>query len=104
VSGQDPLAGCSGFDWDDSNARKIWERHRVTPEESEEIFFQEPLVIRSDARHNQTEMRYYALGQTTSGRFLFAAFTIRRSLIRVISSRDMNRNEMEVYRLNERTA
>jgi uncharacterized DUF497 family protein len=49
-------------------------------------------------------MRYYALGQTTSGRFLFAAFTIRRSLIRVISSRDMNRNEMEVYRLNERTA
>ena len=33
---KDPLEACNGFDWDDANADKNWERHRVTPEEAEE--------------------------------------------------------------------
>jgi len=92
-----PLDNCVGFDWDESNAQKNWERHRVTPEEAEEVFFNEPLVVRSDVRHSQREKRYYALGQTSFGRYLFVAFTIRRNLIRVISVREMNRREQEVY-------
>jgi uncharacterized protein len=98
------LDGCVGFDWDQANAQKNWERHAITPEEAEEVFFQEPLVVRSDVRHGKAEKRYYALGQTTSGRLLFIAFTIRRNLIRVISSRDMNRKEAEVYRNHERNS
>lgn len=69
----------------------------VTPEEAEAIFFQEPLVVRGDVRHSKKEKRYYALGQTDTGRRLFVAFTIRGDLIRVISVRDMNRNEGRVY-------
>jgi uncharacterized protein len=84
------------------NAQKNWERHGVTPEEAEAMFFQEPLIVRGDARHGKGEKRYYALGQTNSGRLLFAAFTIRRDLVRVISCRDMNRNEAKVYRVHER--
>ena len=45
----DPLSECIGFDWDESNAAKNWERHKVTPEEAEDVFFQEPLVVRSDS-------------------------------------------------------
>ena len=101
---RDPLDGCVGFDWDQANAQKNWERHAITPEEAEEVFFQEPLVVRSDVRHGKAEKRYYALGQTTSGRLLFIAFTIRRNLIRVISSRDMSRKEVEVYRNHERNS
>jgi uncharacterized protein len=102
VSKQDPLDGCEGFDWDESNVQKNWEKHATTPEEAEEIFFHEPLVVREDARHGRTEKRYYALGQTSSGRLLFAAFAIRRNLIRIISVRDMNGNETEVYHIHER--
>jgi uncharacterized DUF497 family protein len=98
------MDGCVGFDWDPANAQKNWERHAVTPEEAEEIFFQEPLVVRSDVRHGKAEKRYYALGQATSGRLLFIAFTIRRNLIRVISSRDMSRKEVEAYRNHERNS
>lgn len=98
------MDGCVGFDWNQANAQKNWERHAVTPEEAEEVFFQEPLVVRSDVRHGKAEKRYYALGQTTSGRLLFIAFTIRRNLIRVISSRDMSRKEVEVYRNHERNS
>jgi len=97
----DPLENCTGFDWDDSNTNKNWERHQVAPEEAEDIFFHEPLVVRSDVRHSKTEKRYYALGQTGFNRRLFVAFTIRRNLIRVISARDMNRNEMETYKRYE---
>ena len=61
------------------------------------IFFQEPFVIRSDVAHSRLEKRYFALGHTGTERYLFVAFTIRRNLIRVISVRDMNRKEREVY-------
>ena len=93
----DPLENCTGFDWDEANTVKIWERHRVTAEEAEDIFFHQPFVVRSDVRHSKTEKRYYALGQTGAGRRLFVVFSIRRKLIRVISARDMNRNETETY-------
>jgi len=86
-----------GFDWDEGNLHKNWERHRVTAEEAEDAFFHEPLVVRGDVRHSKGEKRYYALGQTAAGRRLFVAFTVRGDLIRVISVRDMNRNEGKIY-------
>ena len=97
----DPLESCTGFDWDDANTQKNWERHEVTPEEAEAVFFCQPFVVRSDVRHSKTEKRYYGLGQTGAGRRLFIAFTIRRKLIRVISARDMSRNEKEIYARHE---
>ena len=97
VAAVDPLENCTGFDWDDDNTHKNRERHRVLPEEAEDVFFHEPLVVRSDLRHSKVEKRDYALGQTGAGRRLFVVFTVRRKLIRVISARDMNRNETETY-------
>ena len=93
----DPLQTCTGFDGDDANSHKNWDRHRVSPEEAEDIFFHEPLVVRSDLRHSEMEKRYYALGHIAASRRLFVVFTIRGTLIRVISVRDMNRNETEAY-------
>ena len=101
---KDPLDSCTGFEWDEANAHKNWERHRVTPGEAEDVFFNEPLVVRSDVRHSKQEKRYYALGQTGGGRYLFVAFTIRRSLLRIISVRDMNRKEMDAYANHEKEA
>jgi hypothetical protein len=100
----DPFEGCTGFEWDDGNAHKNWELHNVTPEEAEDVFFHEPLVVRSDVRHSKREKRYYALGHAATGRRLFLVFTVRRKLIRVISARDMNRNETEIYERYERNS
>jgi hypothetical protein len=101
VAAGDPLENWTGFEWDEANSAKNWERHQVTPEETEDVFFHEPIVVRGDARHSKKEKRYYALGQTTVGRRLFVAFTLRGKLIRVISVRDMNRNETERYKRYE---
>jgi uncharacterized protein len=88
---------CSGFDWDSGNVNKNWLKHKVSPVECEQIFFNHPLVIQDDLIHSKTEKRYYALGKTDLKRTLFIAFTIRNNFIRVISARDMSRKEREAY-------
>jgi uncharacterized DUF497 family protein len=93
----DPLEGCTGFDWDEGNLEKNWDRHRVAFWEAEEIFFNEPLVVSPDREHSIGEARYRALGQSDSGRRLFISFTVRESLIRIISARDMTRREGQAY-------
>ena len=94
---EEPLLGCVGFEWDEGNATKNWERHHVSRSECEEIFFLAPLVIAQDAKQSGQEQRYLALGRTVGGRRLFVVFTVRGDLIRVISARAMSRRERRVY-------
>ena len=91
------LRECTGFQWDEGNVEKNWIRHRVSPVECEEVFFNEPLVVAPDVKHSDAEPRLHALSQTDRGRFLFLVFTIREKLIRVISARDMSRREKKEY-------
>ncbi|MBW1759650.1 MAG: BrnT family toxin [Deltaproteobacteria bacterium] len=93
------LIRCTGFDWDEGNSNKNRHKHKVTPSECEQIFFNQPLLIQDDIKHSQNETRYYALGQTDLKRFLFIAFTVRKNLIRVISARNMSQKEREVYKV-----
>src|SRR5262245_13312128 len=93
----DDLEKCVGFEWDEGNEGKNWEKHKVSDVECEEIFFNDPLVAGTDPDHSQAESRYFALGRTDAGRCLFVAFTIRRDLIRVISARDMTKKEFRSY-------
>jgi uncharacterized protein len=88
-----------GFDWDEGNRRKSADKHDVSQAEAESIFFNDPLIVVEDLRHSQGEQRFNALGQTTQGRPLHVTFTLRESgtLIRVISARDMNRKERQLY-------
>ncbi len=95
---EERLAECGGFQWDAGNSAKIWDRHQVMPTECEELFFNRSLIVGSDEKHSAGEERSYALGQTDGGRLLFAVFTIRGRLIRVISARNMSRKERRVYR------
>ncbi len=96
------LLNCTGFECDNHNADKIWTKHHVSPSECEQIFFNLPLIVADDEKHSKKEKRYYALGHTDIRRLLFAAFTIRRNKIRVISVRKMNRKERKVYQSYEK--
>jgi len=91
------LLNCTGFDWDRNNVEKIWARHKVSPFECEQVFFNEPLVVHEDVRHSRDEARYYILGQTDKKRPLFVVFTVRKNLVRVISARDMSKKERQAY-------
>lgn len=99
----DRLAQCTGFEWDEGNAEKNWLKHAVSQGECEEIFFNSPLLVVADEAHSAAEARFYALGQTEAARCLFVVFTIRGTLIRVISARDMNRAERKEYQRAQAT-
>lgn len=97
MAADDPLADLTGFDWDEGNLLKNWERHRVSAAECEQVFFNRPLITGTDDEHSKGERRFYALGHANEGRRLFLVFTVRRKLIRVISARDMNGRERRIY-------
>lgn len=87
----------TGFDWDDGNLLKNWEKHGVTHLEAEQVFFNEPLIVVDDKNHSQDEPRWYSLGRTDAKRTLMVVFTLRNQKIRIISARDMSRKERKIY-------
>jgi uncharacterized protein len=92
------LAQITGFEWDAGNARKN-DKHGVSAAESEQAFFNAPLLVVPDTGHSDQERRRHALGTADSGRRLHITFTLRDAgrKIRVISAQDMHRKERSFY-------
>ena len=92
------LAKITSFEWDEGNARKN-EKHGVSMAETEQVFFNTPLLVLEDIKHSRKELRFHALGKTDIVRLLHITFTLRGAgeKIRVISARDMHRKERAVY-------
>jgi uncharacterized protein len=98
MSIKDMVNSCDGFDWDEGNVFKNEDKHNVSYSECEQIFFNIPLLIADDFAHGDDEEdRYLALGRTDQNRRLFLVFAIRCNKIRVISARNMTKNERAVY-------
>jgi len=87
-----------GFDWDEGNRDKC-QKHGLSLAEIEDVFRRGPRLLPD--RTGVSEVRFNAVGQTTSGRHVFVVFTVRESglvqLIRPISARYMHRKEVEAY-------
>src|SRR2546422_11650688 len=75
----------------------LFRSHQVSQGECEQVFFNRPLVLAPDLEHSEREARYAALGRTHAARGLAVVFTIRGTLVRVISARDMSRRERRIY-------
>ncbi|MGH8498153.1 MAG: BrnT family toxin [Methylococcales bacterium] len=92
------LSKIIGFDWDEGNSRKN-SKYGISMSESEQIFFNAPLLLLADVKHSQQEPRFHALGKTHQGRLLHITFTLRQQNkhIRVISARDMHKKERSIY-------
>jgi uncharacterized DUF497 family protein len=93
----DNLVKCRGFQWDEGNVEKHWLRHHVSRGETEQVFFNRPLVVVAGEQRTESTARYYALGQADARRPLCIVFTVRGDLIRVISTRPMSRQERRMY-------
>jgi uncharacterized DUF497 family protein len=89
------LADCTGFQWDAGNAIKNWDLHQVSQAECEQPFFNRPAIVAPAVA--ATEARWALLGVTDGGRQLAVVLTIRGTLVRVISARDMSRQERRRY-------
>lgn len=86
------------FDWDENNIRKV-ERHRITPEEAEQVLDNDPLY--QYPQQSVEEERYLVYGETDAGRMLAIAITVRGQRIRVITVYNMDADQKRRY-LQER--
>lgn len=84
------------FEWDKGNQSKSLEKHGITNQEAEETFFGEKLIT-PDQHHSKIEQRFDMLGQTNSGKILYIVFTIRKQQVRIISARNADKKEREIY-------
>lgn len=85
------------FEWDEWNVKKNWVRHKTTDKDCEEVFTDPRKRILPDVFHSKKEKRFILIGSTFDARVLYVAFTIRNKRIRVISARDLNRKERNLY-------
>lgn len=90
---KDPL----GFEWDQGNKDKNLLKHGITDGECEEVFFDNKKRVLKDVFHSNHESRYILIGQTKKQRILFVVFTARNHKIRIISARDLNKKERNLY-------
>lgn len=85
------------FEWDSGNTDKSVVKHAISNKEAEEVFVHRPLLVFDDATHSLSEKRFQAFGKTDNKKLLFVAFTIRKTKIRIISVRLMDKKERRIY-------
>lgn len=91
------LSKIKSFQWDKGNIDKSYQKHGITPNEAEEVFLDENILLLEDVEHSKQEERFEAIGKIVRDEILFLAFTIRKDKIRIISARKANKKERRQY-------
>jgi uncharacterized DUF497 family protein len=86
------------FRWLPDIVEKLWAKHRVLPEEAEEVFFNGPQIRFVESGYRSGEDVYLAAGQTDGGRYVIVFF-IRKpgNMALILSARDMDKKERKRY-------
>lgn len=86
------------FVWLAEIANKVATRHRVTLDEAEEVFFNNPRYRFVESGHRIGEDVYSAGGQTDAGRYLIVFFIYKGdNTALILSARDMDTAERRRY-------
>jgi len=84
--------------WDQETVDHI-ARHAVSPEEVEQVLFNDedvPIIMRG------RENKYLTYGETESGRFLFIVWVSKYRKTRIVTARNMAKKEKQFYRKRKR--
>ncbi len=89
-----------GFEWDKSKSKSNREKHGVTFEEAQEVFFDTHAIRFFDPDHSEDEERFILLGMSYKLRVLVVCHCYRKNdtIIRIISARKATKNEAKNYR------
>jgi uncharacterized DUF497 family protein len=84
------------FEWDEQKAERNQAKHSVSFQFATRAFDDENRVTVIDNRHDYGETRYITLAKIDN-RLYVVAFTLRSSIIRLISARKANNKEVKRY-------
>ena len=85
------------FEWDVNKADRNLAKHGISFDEAKTVFNDPLYVDFYDPDHSEDEPRYLIVGASNQGRLLVVAYTERGSSIRLISAREVTRNERSAY-------
>ena len=87
------------FDWDRNKARSNKQKHGVSFEEAQSVFYDEFAIQFLDEESSDTEDRFLMLGLSHEQRILIVCHCERESgnTIRIISARKATKHERKFY-------
>ena len=87
------------FEWDPAKARANVQKHGVSFEEAQTVFYDEFAVQFFDEDHSSGEERFLMLGMSSGARLLLVCHCEREvgNVIRIISARRATRRESAFY-------
>lgn len=88
------------FQWDEEKNKINQQKHGISFEEAESVFFDDCAVQFWDEEHSEEEERFLLLGISYKMRILLVVHCFREedSIIRMISARKATKNETKEYR------
>ena len=90
--------------WKEVFVDKLEQKHRIMPDEVEQVLFSKPFIRRAEKGRVQGEDVYVAYGQTAAGRYLVVFFIHKYQTAALpISARDMTQAERRYYAQQRQT-
>ena len=88
------------FEWDELKAESNEQKHSISFNEAQTVFYDENARLRFDSEHAIDEDRYILLGMSSSLRLLVVSHLYQEDieLIRIISARKATKRERQQYR------
>ncbi len=88
------------FEWDERKARSNEQKHGVSFQEAETVFYDENARLLYDVEHSSEEDRYILLGMSDSLSLLVVCHVYQEDeeTIRIFSARRANKKEQKQYR------
>ena len=85
------------FEWDEEKNSKNIRKHGVSFEEAATVFGDELSDTFDDPDHSAEENRFVIIGTSERGKLLIVAHTDRGDNIRIISARELTKQERRNY-------
>ncbi|NCO75122.1 MAG: BrnT family toxin [Cyanobacteria bacterium] len=85
------------FEWDQQKAKLNLSKHGISFEEAQTVFDDPLYVDFYDPDHSKNEDRYIILGESSNSRVLLVSYTERGDKIRLISARQVTKQELIAY-------
>ncbi len=87
------------FEWDEHKNEINKQKHGISFEEAQTVFYDENALLRDDPDHSQEEERFVLLGLSTQEKILIVCHCYREaeSKIRIISARKATKTERKTY-------
>jgi uncharacterized DUF497 family protein len=86
------------FEWDQNKNESNLEKHAVSFEEAQTVFYDENAIEYYDQNHSSEEERFIMLGISYQLSLLVVCYCIRkRNAIRIISARKATKKEAKAY-------